>query len=442
MRKLLRGLLPIVVFALGVAALVALVKTRPVAKKVERLDPGTLVEVHAVQSEAQLVKVRAHGTVRPAHTVILSPEVSGVVRWTNPELLPGGRFAAGEMIARIDAQDYRLAAEQQYAAVDQAATALEVEKSRKKIAEREMELMRDGERKKNVSALALRDPQLRTAKVALKAAKSGLKRANRAVGKTVLRAPFNAMVQAKTVDVGQLVGPATPLVTLVGTDAFWVQVSIPVERLAWIDIPGVRGATTGSRALVWRQLAGQRVEKEGHVIRLMSDVDPMGRMAKVLVEVRDPLGLDRTQQTAVGEEPATEAGLPLLIGSFVEVAIDGREVNRAIEVPREALRDGDRVYVMEGERVDVPSWFRDMVFWADGAHLSELLTLNTLEIRDVTVVWRTEESVIVTEGLRTGELVITSPVPAPIDGMKVRTFDEEGGDGGDSATARAAVDEG
>jgi len=438
MKKILRILLPILVLALGVAALIAMVKSRPEAKKVERVDPGTLVEVMRASSEERLIKVRAHGTVTPARSVVLSPEVSGVVRWMHPEVLPGGRFHAGETVVRIDAQDYRLAAEQQYAAVDQASTALEIEKSRKKVAEREWELMRKGEDKKG-GALALRDPQLRTAQVALKSARSGLERAKRTVGKTALRAPFNAMVQARAVDVGQLVGPASPLVTLVGTDAFWVQVSVPVERLAWFDVPGVRGATEGARALVWRQLSGERVEKEGRVIRLMSDVDPMGRMAKVLVEVRDPLGLARDKRTAVGEEPARDAGLPLLIGSFVQVAIDGRQVKRSIEVPREALRDGDRVYVMAGHKVEVPGWFRDMLFWANPAEIPELLTLHTLETREVTVIWRQPESVIVTEGIQEGDLIITSPVPAPVEGMKLRTL--AGLHSERAASARAAVDE-
>ena len=81
----------------------------------------------------------------------------------------------------------------------------------------------------------------------------------------------------------------------------------------------------------------------GRVLRLLPNLDPAGRMARVLVEVDDPLGLR-------GEGSGDSDGLPLFADSFVHVEIEGRSVIPAIEIPREWLHEGHRVYVMTDER--------------------------------------------------------------------------------------------
>ncbi|MCA9583061.1 MAG: HlyD family efflux transporter periplasmic adaptor subunit, partial [Myxococcales bacterium] len=183
-------------------------------------------------------------------------------------------------------------------------------------------------------------------------------------------------------EVGQVVGPQSPVVTLVGTDRFWVQVSVPVNHLAWISVPG-RNGTEGSKALVRHTSGEQVVERIGHVVRMLGDLDPVGRMARLLVEIEDPLRLNK-------DEP----GLPLLLGAYVEVRIEGQEVEDVIEIPRSTLQEGNQVYVMTPK--------------------------NLLDIRSVTVPWRTEDTVWVSKGLSTGDRVITSRIPLALRGMTLR----------------------
>ncbi len=397
MKKLLRVLIPLGVIGAGIGVMVMLVRTKPEPKKQPRKDLGTLVETIDVVEETTQVKVDAKGTVVPAREVQLSPEVSGRVTWMAPELTPGGRFNKGAPLIRLDARDYRLAVEQQYASVDRAQTELKIESSRKKVAEKEWELF--GPRVKGATAkaagaepeevVALREPQMRTAKVAVKSAKSGLARAKLAVSKTSLRAPFNSMVRLRGVEIGQLVGPGTPLATLVGTDAFWVQVSVPMDHLSWLEIPGVGGVSTGggSVATIKQVIAGKTIKREGRVVRLLGDVDPAGRMARLLVEISDPLGLKKPKDSE-------ERRVPLLMGTYVQVEIAGGELLKVVVLPRTALREGGRAYLRSKE--------------------------NKLEIREVTVVWRRASEVLVSKGLSTGDKVIVSPVSTPIDGLKLR----------------------
>jgi len=392
-KKTLRTLLPIVVLAAGVAVFMALKASKPTAKKTAQDDRGTVVEVMAVQAKDHAVEVIAQGRVIPARQVALAPEVAGRIKWQSAELVPGGLVKQGASLVRIDARDYELAVQQQQAAVDRAKLELDVERGRKKVAEREWKLLDDGQSSDGSAgeSLALRGPQLRTAKVAVQAAQSGLARTQLAVTRTTVKAPFNAMVQSEQSELGQLVGPQTPLVNLVGTDEFWVQVSIPVDNLASIKVPG-------AVARVSQNVGGQSVARSGTIVRLLGDLDPTGGMARVLIEIKDPLGLIKG---------APQAALPMLIGAFVEVKIAAGEIKGAMEIPRAALREGNRVFTLSD----------------DGG----------FTVKPVTVAWRNADTVLVSEGLTTGERVITSRVGDAVPGMKMRTSVTDAG----PETARA-----
>jgi hypothetical protein len=173
-----------------------------------------------------------------------------------------------------------------------------------------------------------------------------------------------------------------PLVTLAGTDAFWVQVAVPAAALSWMEIAGIGGASSGSAAEITQQVGAETVRRSGRVLRLTGEVDPVGRMARVLVEVRDPFALGGAQR-----------GLPLLINSFVEVSITGKSLSGAIEIPRAALRGDDTVWLLIGE---------------------------VLRARRVEVVWRQRRVVLVRGGLADGYLVVVSPLAPPVEGQRAR----------------------
>jgi RND family efflux transporter MFP subunit len=260
---------------------------------------------------------------------------------------------------------------------------LELERSRGAVAEREWALVGEG-RSAEEAPLALRRPQLSSAQAALASAEATLATAKLNLERTSLRAPFDAIVLSEGVDVGQVVGAATQVATLVGTARMRVEVRVPVEALAVLEIPGM-GAQQGSRATVTQRLttgaAGdQQITRAGHLVGLGGQIDAATRSATVLVGIEDPLG--------------DGSGLPLLPGAYVEVDLQGRPVEGAIGVPRLGIREGT-------------------VAWVVGAE-------DRLERRDVTVGWRAEDQVFVTSGLAVGDRVVTSPMSLPVPGMAVR----------------------
>ena len=356
-----------------------MVLLRPKAERVTPPPRVAIVDIMVVQSADLVARVTATGTVQAAQQVQLMPQVSGRIVDQSSEVLPGGRLKKGEVLVRLDARDYQLVVRQQESLVEQAELNLQLEMGRQAIAAREWELLGEG-RSAEEAPLALRRPQLANAERAVEAARSGLSQAELALERTVLRAPFNAMITVENVDLGQVVGPLNVVATLVGTDAFWIQVSVPVEDLAHIEIPGIDGEE-GSRARVVQHLRGEDIVREGRVLRLAGALDPQTRTAQVLIEVAHPL------------DPA-DGGLPLLPGAYVDVEIAGRTLPNSVEVPRQALYGGHDVWVVTEE--------------------------DTLTRRAVEIAWRHQDAVILDGGLVTGDRVVVSPLSLPIDGMLVR----------------------
>jgi RND family efflux transporter MFP subunit len=390
-KDFLRRLLPIVIIAVGVLGAWWLVANRPRAPR-ERIEPiPPIARVVQAARTTERVRVTAMGTVVAAKRVVLQPEVSGRVIEQNDRLLPGGLLEAGEVILRIDPRDYETAVKQQEAAVEQARLEVQLEKGRQVIAEREWRLLEEDIALDEASQdLALRKPQQKNAKAALEAALSALEQARLQLERTRVYAPFNAVVQEEFVDEGQLVNPQTRLATLIGTDRFWVQVSIPVDRLRWIAFSGTQG-TDASKVTVIQEVSGDtQIERPARLVRLLGDLDPVGRMARVLVEIEDPLGLK------AGHNPQE---LPLMLGAYVRVEIEGKDVEEVFSIPRTSVREGNKVWIMDEE--------------------------DRLVFRPVEVLHRSKHRVLIRKGLDGGERIVTNSIPSPLPGMKLRTEQPE-----------------
>lgn len=404
MRAVLRTLLPILVIVAAIMGARALMLAKPqVAAKpqAQRVVPVTVLRA---QPSAHPTQLQALGEVKPVHRLVLQPEVSGRVVARSGALVPGGLLRRGEQLVRIDARDHAAAVAQQAAALEQAHMTVVDEKGRKAVAEFDWGERRD-KLTEEARAFALREQHMKSAEATLSAARSQHARARRDLGKTSVKIPFDALVLDATVEMGQLVTPQASLATLVAIDRYWIEVAVPVAQLIHFEIPGVNVAADqkGSTAKILLDAgAGVVIEREGYIERLLGQVDARGRMARVLVAVDDPLGVAAAQAklkatpAAAPETAKPRATLPLLIGSFVRVHIEGSPLEDTTEIPRVALVDDHQVW---------------------------LVVADKLAAREVEVVWRMADSVLV-RGLRPGEQVVTTPLATPTEGMAVRVDDE------------------
>lgn len=384
-QRLVKYVLPVLILVAAVLLAVRMIKSKPQPKRAERQDHGVLVTLATASVEQKKVNLSAQGNVMAAERVVLQPQVAGSVVWVSEKLVAGGLVQKGEPLVRIDRRDYEIVLAQRKATVAQTEAQLRLEEGQQKVAQREWELFRDKNEAGEVDAsLALRTPQKRIAEVNLESAKAGENKARLDLDRTTIRAPFNAYVQAESVEVGQTVGLTSQIATLVGTDAYWVQVSVPVDKLGFIAIPGVNAAD-GAPAKITQAHGAEKVIRNGHVLRLMPEVDQLGRMARILVRISDPMNL---------AAPPESRGIPLMIGAMVTVDLDGRDQAQVAVVPRSAVHNGRQVWAYQ-----------------DGL----------LDIREVEVVWGDEQNVWIGSGLKPGEQYVVSRISTPVAGMKLRT---------------------
>jgi len=388
MRIFFKLILILLIIGSGLFIAKKLVETKPPAKRKAISVGAPLVETIQAESRKEQLVISAMGTVIPAKEVVIQPRVSGHIIEISPELIPGGTFRAEDLILRIDDRDYKIAVEQKKAEVARAMMELKLEKGRKAVAEREWELLEDEISTTEAGReLALRKPHLRKAVAALESARSALRKARLDVERTNIKAAFNGFVKEKSADLGQAVGPGTKLLTLAGTDMFWVQISVPVSRLPKISIPGVNNEDEGSPATIKQEggTSGFQIFRQGRVIRLLGDLDPVGRMARLLVSVEDPLGVGN---------PESAPSFPLLLGAYVNVELQGPMLEDVFVIPRKAFREGDQVWILTDEK--------------------------KLAFRKTEVIWRRKDDVLL-RGLASGDRVITSRISAPVEGMSLKS---------------------
>ncbi len=392
----LRLLLPAFVVIAAVAVAAWLLQTGPQAKPRPKVRNATIVDVRPIKFDRHATTISVMGTVIPQREVILKPQVSGKIISMSDKLIPGGRFAKDEPLLTIDPSDYQLAIQQLASEVARVKADWQIELGQQRVARKEYELLGETVTDEE-KALMLREPQLANIKAVLDATKARLEQARLDLQRTVVTAPFNAVVISREINLGTSVSPSATLATLVGSDSYWIDALVPSSLLKWIST-GQEGRADGSQVRVYDSAAwGAAQYRTGRVLGLTAMVEEQGRMAKLLVEIPDPLAL----RTGAKGQPE------LLLGSYIRAEIAGESVPQAAQVERDLVRDGSHLWIMD-ER-------------------------NTLDIRPVEIAFRGQEYVLVTGGIREGERLITSNLPSPVAGMSLRTMaagstDQAGGE--------------
>lgn len=365
----------LLILAVGGGVSFMLMKTKPLAKKKNPPKMQVLVDTVTVSPTSARMTIEALGRMVPSRQITLQARVAGTVQHLHPQFIPGGILRKGEVILRLDDTDYQLELKRKQNVLQQALADVRIEEGNQAVSRQEWDLIkqRSGDLDTSSVDLALRKPQLEKVQANLASAKTDVERIKVDLERTIIKAPFNAVVKEKNIDLGSQVGSQSQLATLVGIDNFWAEVSVPEDKLAWFNLPNNKGP--GSLVQVFANQDGPR---PGKVIKLLPDVEQQGLMAKLLIEVDNPMA-------------STADKFPLLLGSFIRVAIEGKMIENIFKVPRAALKDDKAILLVTPEQ--------------------------TLHIQLVSVVWKDNEHVYVDGGLHSGDRIIVSQVAAPLEGM-------------------------
>jgi len=372
MRRFVIPGLVVFVAILGAATLMA---TSPkVSPSVPEVVPTT-VRIVTVEPQPVLLTVSSQGTVAPSTESDLISEVSGRVIWMSPSLVAGGYFEKGAALLRLDKQDYAASVARAQAGV----TRTEAEREH---AAFEYQRLQSLEERQLVSRSQLENAlrASRVADAALKDARAALEQAQRDLGRTEIVAPFTGLVRAEQVDIGQFVARGAPIAKIYATDFVEVRLPVADRQLQYLNLPpGHRGelpVDAQPKVTLGADYAGRRLEWSGRIVRSEAEIDVQSRMVHVVARVENA-----TQPT------------PLSVGLFVAAQIEGLVAEAVVALPRTALREGNRVLVVDAA--------------------------NTLRFRDVTPLRLHGDQVLIQGGLSAGERVCVSPLQTAVDGMPV-----------------------
>ena len=348
-----------------------------------------LVDVAAVEQGSFRPTIVAMGAVRPEQEIVLSPRVAGEIIAISESFTPGGFVEEGEVLLQIDPADYETTLQQRRSELRQAMAEYEMEQGRQDLARRDYEDL-EGSISDQYKTLVLREPQLNAARAVVESAEAAVRQAELDLERTRIRAPFPAHILSRDAHVGSQVSPGQALGQLVGTRSYWVEATVPVADLRWIDFPA-DAAAPGSPARIRNRAAWpEDLFREGRVHQLIGALESQTRLARVLLTVPDPLA----------HEPESEGLPPLMVGSYVEVRIEGKPIEDVIRLDRDYLRRDDTVWVNQD---------------------------NVLRIREAEVVFRDSDYAYISAGLEPDDRVVTTNLATVLDGAALRLEGEAGG---------------
>lgn len=354
-------------------------KMKPPPEKKEVATVDTLVEVMPLVAETVNFTVETQGTVMPRTETVLSAEVAGAIVGLSPKFVAGGVFDANDVLVSIDPTNYQVA-------VDQAEALLK---------QRQIEF--DGAQKLRSQGYRA-ESEYASAAAALASARAELVRARRNLDRTEIRLPYAGIVRSKEADIGTYVNVGSRVGVTFSTNYAEVRLPLTDQDLAFLDLPdtatvAISGEGDGPMVTLSAMQRGEPAHWVAQIVRTEGVIDPSTRVTYAVARISDPY------RRRLNEESG-ETVLP--IGTFVSASIQGTTASNVLRIPRSALRGNGQLVVVNGE--------------------------NRLEIRDVDILRTDNRFAYVRDGVTPGERISLTVIENPVNGMRVRTGDEEAAD--------------
>ena len=359
----------VIIFMMLVGMAIINLNEQPESKK-RPFNTLAVMAAPALLGDEQLT-VEIQGEANAQTEIDLVPQVGGKIVYVSPNFIEGGIFKKGELLVRVDPADYNVAVVRAQSAVAQAEQLLAREKAEGDLARLDYAELGAG----TPSDLALRIPQQQQAQAAVDAARAELDGARLQLTRTEVRAAFAGRVRSKSSDIGQFVGPGTRLGRVFSTDVTEVRLALSDNDLSRLNLPVAYVASNRASApdvKLSAVIGGQVREWNGKIMRTDSTYDPMTRALTAIVEVKDPYGNGAAN------------GVPLAPGLFVDATIVGKTFVNVITFPRDGLRPGNEIYVVDEK--------------------------GKAEIRTVAVLDTNAQRAVLRDGVAPGELIVLSPM--------------------------------
>lgn len=382
-----RFVMPVLILILAGIIVSVIFKNPPKAKRFGGAKQAQLiVDAKTIEPRSYRVQVASYGIVKPRTQSVLVAQVSGEISFISDSLRDGGFFEKGQMLLSIDERDYLAEVKIAEASLLSAKQALVEEQARGKQALADWQRLGSGDAP---SDLVLRKPQLAAQQANVLSAQAKLEKAQLALERTKIVAPFSGRVLKKHVDIGQVVSNNTQLAEIFATDKVEIRLPINNKDLAFINLPEVyqSGEKTNQNSLVTfnSDLIGEQTW-QGTLVRTEGAINDASQQLYVVAQIEDPYSTPVSGQN------------PVKIGQYVSATIKGREIPNALVIPNNAIYQGSYVYVLDKE--------------------------NQLLRKDISLAWQGESESLVATGLMANERLVVTPLGQVSSGTRVAVIGE------------------
>lgn len=378
-RRIVMIAAPVAVILAGVGAFYLMQATAPEPPKVDEEPLPMAVEIATARARQITMRVATQGEVKPKTEAEVAARVPGQIVFLSPRFEPGASFDEGEVLARIDPADYRLALDRSRSQVSRARELLARAQADAELAEQDW---KQSGLAGTPSDLTLGKPQVAAAQAELRTALASVREAELNLQRTEIRAPFHGRVKERRAAAGDFLVAGAPVATMFAVDVAQVRVALTDSDLAVLGVaPGyvATAEAPGPAARLTATSAGAAREWAGELTLIEASIDPQTRLVYGLVEAKDPFA---------------DPEAPLAPGTFVSVELLGRKQETLVGIPRAAFKKNELVYVVADDM--------------------------TISSRRISPAMITGKEAFVREGLVDGERVVQSYIPSPREGMKIR----------------------
>ncbi len=438
-----RSVISVALIGAGVAIFAALGHGNPPGKREARAASKPIVEVQPVEQHAGGIDFEVDGVVVPFREIEVPAEVAGRIAFRSENCRIGHTVKQGELLVRIAPEDYdlevrRLEEQEKQAQAELKELEVDVEARRRQIELAEEDLaitQRDLARVEKLRAqhvtseaeidaaklneLQARDAvQTETDQLALLEASRErltsacalaarqLEKARLELSRTEIASPIDGVITQETIEQGCYVQRGGVVAVIQDTSSMEVRCSLQMKEMHWIWQSSNEGSGPSRRenpyhfprtpVTVVYAMSSARIRWRG-VLQYYegAQVDERTRMVPCRVRVDAPSEAKVESASAAVSAPA------LMAGMFVTVRVHSKPAIPLLELPEAAVQPGGTVWtVKDGRLHEVP----------------------------VRVAHATPEEVIAyadETGLAAEDLVVVSPLAAPVENAAVTLLGEE-----------------
>ncbi len=338
--------------------------------------PDVIVEI--LTPKDFQIQISSNGTTTPLTQTVLTAEVGGEVIYRSKKFSEGSSVIEGEILAKIDDTDLQLQYKNALLQLANAEVQHSLQLAEAEVAKEAWEKIGDGV----ASDLTLKKPQLKQAEALLEVAKAQVSSAKNKLNKTEIVAPYAGRIQSVNIDLGTTIIPGQPVGALYTSSEIEVTLAVKDNDLQFLSIPmDGRKLDPSEQALVEIRsfYKGKNQTWIGRLERVDGIIDPVTRMINLI---------------AVFKNDFIETDKPNLpIGLFVEALIDGINLKNIFSIPVNAISENNEVYIVNND--------------------------NELESRQLSILKKYSDFVIVKDGLKAGERIVISKLSTASNGIKV-----------------------